>query len=50
MPSVASAVPAIIYGCKTCTTEGQDTCATCESGFKLNAAGKCESTNTRLEL
>ena len=36
----------IIYGCKACTTEGQDTCAVCESGFKLNAAGKCDSTNT----
>ncbi|CAK9095756.1 unnamed protein product, partial [Durusdinium trenchii] len=35
----------IIYGCKTCTTEGQDTCAECTSGYRLTADGKCENAN-----
>jgi len=35
----------IIYGCKTCTTEGQDTCAVCSSGYRLTSEGKCENAN-----
>ncbi|CAJ1387267.1 unnamed protein product [Effrenium voratum] len=38
----------IIYGCKACTSEGADTCALCESGFRLTAKGTCESTNKYL--
>ena len=35
----------IIYGCKTCTSEGQDTCAVCSSGYRLTANGQCENAN-----
>eukprot|EP00438_Fugacium_kawagutii_P018685 Skav217890 [mRNA] locus=scaffold67:217360:240797:+ [translate_table: standard] len=35
----------IIYGCQSCTTEGQDTCAVCSSGYRLTADGKCENAN-----
>ncbi|CAE6955001.1 ICU11, partial [Symbiodinium sp. KB8] len=35
----------IIYGCAECTTDGQDTCARCESGYSLSDKGKCISKN-----
>ena len=33
----------IIYGCAECTTDGQDTCARCESGYSLSDKGTCIS-------
>lgn len=47
VPDVARGIcrACIIYGCKTCTTEGQDTCAVCSSGYRLTADGKCENAN-----
>ena len=35
----------IIYGCAECTTDGQDTCARCESGYSLSDKGTCISKN-----
>lgn len=35
----------IIYGCKTCTSDGQDACAVCSSGYRLTASGQCENAN-----
>jgi len=35
----------IIYGCAECSTDGQDACLRCESGFSLNSSGKCDNKN-----